>query len=69
MIEDNKTRVTVEVGGWHVGDDGQEAETYTFEVPMDSDIEDWGYLVKKILYCVGFAHENIQDLFGDEDEV
>jgi hypothetical protein len=68
MIEDNKIRVTVEVGGWQIGDEGQNPEKYTFDTSMDLDITEWGYLLKKVLYCVGFHKDNIDELFGDDED-
>jgi hypothetical protein len=66
MIENNKIRVTIEVGGWQVGDEGQCPETYIFETDSEGNIDDWAELLKKMLYCVGFANSNIEELFNED---
>jgi hypothetical protein len=43
-------------------------DKYTFEFPNESFIEDVKTILKKILYCMGFHIDNIEELFYDAFE-
>ena len=40
---------------------------YVFETSGEADIEAWVELMKKILFCVGFHNDNIEEVFGEEN--
>jgi len=42
-------------------------EKYCIEIPDDSCIDDAVYAVKKLLFCMGYAHKNIEEVFGEEE--
>ena len=43
-------------------------EIYTFTLHWDADIHEWVELFRKILYCLTFSNELIEEALGEEHE-
>jgi len=56
-MDENRLKITVESFG----------EVYSIETSGENNINDMVIILKKLLYCIGYQHANIEEVLGEKE--